>query len=134
MNIDVSSSDVSRLVAALSDVPDNAHRNIVKATTFTANGVKGAAREFATGIDYAPGYPRTITYDVDDLGVGVGVTAEIGPDKDLGGQAHLGHLLEYEYGTPWSAPRQHLGPALDRWSPDFVDGQQKAAHDALEAL
>jgi hypothetical protein len=132
VKIDVSASGLNELVAHLDDVPEGAHRNVVKAATFTANGIKRTAREFATGIDYAPGYPRTITYDVDDRGVGDGVSAEIGPDKALGGQAPLGVFLEYEYGTPWSAPRPHLGPALDRWSPDFVEGLEKAAADALE--
>lgn len=134
MRINTESSQLNDLVAELREVPEGAHENIVKAVTFTANGTKKTAREFASGIGYAPDYPRKITYDVDDRGVGDGVSAEIGPEKDLGGQAHLGHILEYEYGTPWSAPRPHLGPALDRWSPDFVAGLERAAADALEAL
>lgn len=132
MRFDVSVTGLDRLVGDLRDVPERLHRNSVKAVEFTANGIKKTARAVATGIDHAPDYPRKITYDVDDRGVGAGSGAEIGPEKDLGGQAHLGHLLEYEYGTPWSAPRPHLGPALDRWTPDFVAGQEKAAADALE--
>ncbi|MFG1847779.1 hypothetical protein [Micromonospora carbonacea] len=131
MKIEVTAPDVNRLAAALREVPAEAHDNSVKATTFTANGVKKTAREFAGGIAHAPHYPYAIGYDVDDLGEGVGVTAEIGPDKDLR-QGALGNILEY--GTTNNPPYAHLGPALDRWGPDFVEGQEKAVADALGAL
>lgn len=131
MKIDVSTSSLDRLVADLDEVPEGAHDNIRKAVTFTANGIKKSARSFASGISHAPDYPNSITYDVDDKGVGVGVEAEIGPDKDLR-QGPLGNILEY--GTVNNPPYAHLGPALDRWSPDFVEGLEKAAVDALEAL
>ncbi|HEX5995675.1 MAG TPA: hypothetical protein VFY84_11085 [Jiangellales bacterium] len=130
MRIDLDSSELNHLIAELHDVPEGAHRNIKKAVEFTANGIKKTAREFASGLAHAPHYPRTITYDVDDHGVGLGVSAEIGPDKALGGQAHLGHILEY--GLIQTPPNAHLGPALDIWSPDFTTGLEKAAHDALE--
>lgn len=131
MRIDVSTSGLDRLVAGLEDVPEGAHDNIRKAVTFTANGIKKTARQFAGGIAHAPSYPSAITYDVDDQGVGVGVSAEIGPDKDRR-QGALGNILEY--GTVNNPPYAHLGPALDRWSPDFTEGLEKAAADALEAL
>ncbi|MEU5946311.1 hypothetical protein ABZ793_12205 [Micromonospora sp. NPDC047465] len=132
MRFNVTVSGLDRLVSDLDKAPERAHRNSLKAVEFTANGIKRTARATATGISYAPDYPRKITYDVDDRGVGDGASAEIGPDKALGGQAPLGVFLEYEYGTPWSAPRPHLGPALDRWTPDFVKGQEIAVVDALE--
>ncbi|MFG2165519.1 hypothetical protein [Micromonospora chersina] len=131
MRISTESSQLDRLVAELADVPENAHGNIVKAATFTSNGIKKTARQFASGIAHAPDYPNAITYDVDDLGVGVGVQTEIGPDKDRR-QGPLGNILEY--GTVNNPPYAHLGPALDRWSTDCVEGLEKAAVDALEAL
>ncbi|GLY21695.1 hypothetical protein [Micromonospora sp. NBRC 101691] len=130
MRIDLTSSDLNRLVADLRDVPENAHGNVRKAVEFTANGIKKTSREFASGIAHAPHYPRYITYDVDDHGVGVGVSAEIGPDKAFGGQANLGHF--FEYGDPRTPPQAHLGPALDIWTPDLEKGLEKAAADALE--
>ena len=129
MKIDVTATGLNDLVAHLEDVPENAHENIVKATEFTANGTKKTAREFASGIDHAPHYPYAITYDITDHGVGKGVSAEIGPDKDRR-QGALGNILEY--GTVKNAPYAHLGPALDQWSPDFVEGLEKAAADALD--
>lgn len=131
MKIDVSASALNDLVAHLDEVPEDAHFYIRKAVQFTAFGIKKSAQEFAGGIAHAPHYPRSITYETKDRGVGKGVSAEIGPDKDRP-QGALGNILEY--GTVKNPPYAHLGPALDRWSPDFVEGLEKAAADALEAL
>lgn len=131
MRIDVSASGPNDLVAHLDEVPEGAHDNILKAVRFTAFGIKKAAQAAAGGIAHAPDYPRAITYDTTDRGVGDGVSAEIGPDKDRR-QGALGNILEY--GTIKNPPYAHLGPALDRWSPDFVAGLERAASDALEAL
>lgn len=60
--------------------------------------------------------PKTITYDVTSTPVSVG--AQIGYDKDLGGQAPLGNILEY--GSPNSPPHRDLGRALDDEDPKFV--------------
>ncbi|PZF98258.1 hypothetical protein [Micromonospora deserti] len=127
--IDIRAEGVDRLVADLAEVPEEAHRNIRKAVQFTAHGTKRTAQEFASGIAHAPDYPRAITYDTTDHGVGVGVSAEIGPDKDRR-QGPLGNVLEY--GTVNNPPYAHLGPALDRWTPDFERGLEKAAADALD--
>lgn len=129
MRIDLNGSELNRLRADLEDVPEGAHRNIRRATEFTARGIKDSARDFAGGIAHAPHYPASITYDIDDQGVGVGVAAEIGPDKDRR-QGALGNILEY--GTVKNPPYAHLGPALDIWTPDLTTGLEKAAADALE--
>ncbi|MFI6228884.1 hypothetical protein ACIBCR_16395 [Micromonospora echinospora] len=129
MRIDLDGSDLNRLRADLEEVPEDAHRNIRRAVEFTARGIKDAARDFAGGIAHAPHYPAAITYDIDDQGAGVGVAAEIGPDKDRK-QGALGNILEY--GTVKNPPYAHLGPALDIWTPDFETGLEKAATDALE--
>lgn len=131
MHINTDSSQLNGLVAELREVPEGAHDNILKAVRFTAFGIKRAAQGAAGGIAHAPDYPRAITYDTTDRGVGDGVSAEIGPDKDRR-QGALGNILEY--GTVNNPPYAHLGPALDRWSPDFVAGLEKAAADALDAL
>lgn len=129
MKIDLDGSELNRLVADLREVPENAHDNVRKAIEFTARGIKDTSREFASGIGHAPYYPQAITYDIDDRGVGDGVSAEIGPDKDRR-QGALGNILEY--GTVKNAPYAHLGPALDIWTPDLEKGLEKAAGDALE--
>lgn len=129
MDINLDGSNLNQLRADLAEVPDNAHANIRKAVQFTAHGIRDDARAAAGGIAHAPHYPRAITYDTTDLGVGRGVTAEIGPDKNRR-QGALGNILEY--GTVNNPPYAHLGPALDRWTPDFEQGLEKAAFDALE--
>ncbi|SBT63928.1 hypothetical protein GA0070622_0896 [Micromonospora sediminicola] len=129
MNIDLDASDVNRLRAHLEQVPADAHRNLVKATEFSARGIKDTSREFASGLAHAPDYPQAITYDVDDRGAGDGVAAEIGPEKERR-QGALGNILEY--GTINNPPYAHLGPALDIWTPDWEHGLEKAAADALD--
>ena len=116
MRIDVSASGINDLVAHLDEVPEDAHFYIRKAVQFTSNGIKKSAQQFAGGIAHAPDYPRAITYDTTDHGVGKGVSAEIGPDKDRR-QGALGNILEY--GTVNNPPYAHLGPALDYEGPNF---------------
>ncbi|SCL21704.1 hypothetical protein [Micromonospora inyonensis] len=139
MRIDVRTFGADRLVAELHDVPEGAHRNVVKATQVTAHHIRDTARERSSGIAHAPLYPYTISYDVNDRGVGDGVDAEIGPDRDkvIGGgpKRTPGHLDNiFEYGTPNSAPIPHVNPALDKWAPDFERGLRIAAEQALERL
>lgn len=131
MRIDLDGSDLERLAADLYEVPANAHRNIRKATQVTAHHIRDGARQAASGIAHAPYYPRAITYDTKDLGEGVGVSAEIGPELERP-QGPLGGILED--GTVNNPPYAHLGPALDRWTPDFERGLQIAAEQALEQL
>ncbi|RAO26474.1 hypothetical protein PSN13_06502 [Micromonospora saelicesensis] len=137
MKIDVSATGLNDLVAHLDEVPDGAHRNLVKATEFSANGIKKSARRRSSGIAHAPLYPYTITYDIDDRGVGDGVSAEIGPDPEMtigGGPFRTPGRLDniLEFGSPNSAPIPHLYPSLDEWAPDWEKGLGKAAADALE--
>lgn len=139
MRIEVTSIGLDKLIANLDDVPEGAHKNIRKAVQVTAHHIRDTARQLSSGIAHAPLYPYTISYDTNDLGVGKGVTAEIGPDPDkvIGGGPHRtpGHLDNIlEYGTPKSAPIPHVNPALDKWSDDFERGLEIAAEQALGAL
>lgn len=80
------------------------------------NNIQRDARQFAPGAPRARAYPSTITYDltVEDGAIVV----EVGPDRELNGQAKLGNI--FEYGAPaLDVPAQaHLGPALDREIPN----------------
>lgn len=82
-----------------------------------ANNIVRDARENAPGAGEtgpARRYPSTITYDID---VGPrSLAAEIGPDRELNGQAKLGVIFEYH---PEKGGRPHLEPALDREAPNF---------------
>lgn len=70
--------------------------------------------------------PRKVTYDLDVEGTGI--SAEVGPDKDLGGQAPLGNLIEY--GSANSAPHPAGAHALEAEAPRF----EQAVADAAEKL
>jgi hypothetical protein len=83
--------------------------------------IEDQGREWApkTGL---PHYARTITHDV--TVEGLAIVGEIGPDPAVNGQALLAHILEY--GSANNAPFAHLGPALDRETPNFVDTMAEA--------
>ena len=84
----------------------------------SARAVRDEARRLAPKTRL-PHYAKSITYETDYKPGGV--VAEIGPVK--GGQGSLGHILEY--GTSRTPPHAHLGPALDRHAPDFLEGLAK---------
>lgn len=106
---------LTELVVDLTRAPFEARvktRGVVQAS---AGRVKADAQMFAAGLSHAPSYPRSITYETTEKGVGE-VDGEIGPDKNKP-QGALGNLLEY--GSANNAPHAHLGPALDREGPKF---------------
>lgn len=118
---------LNELVADLSDAPRAAKDGARAVVERGALNVKNDAVRFATGISHAPHYPRSIGYDVSGLGFG-DITAEIGPDKTKP-QGALGNILEY--GTVNNSPRTHLGPALDREGPRFVEALADLGRDVL---
>lgn len=91
-----------------------------------ALNVKQDAQRFASGLSHAPLYPQSITYDTEFKRGGW--EAEIGPDKNRP-QGALGNLLEY--GSANNAPHAHLGPALDREGPRFVQALAELAEKSL---
>lgn len=86
--------------------------------------VEDQAKEWAPR-KRVPHYARTITHDVT---VGAGsIVGEIGPDADVNGQAKLAPIFEYGVASRGFAARAHMGPALDREIPNFIDGLGDAA-------
>lgn len=99
-------------------------RSIVQAS---ASRVKADAQVFSSGLAHAPAYPRSITFETHERGIGE-VDADIGPDKNRP-QGALGNLLEY--GSVNNPPHAHLGPALDREGPRFVTAFVTLAGEVL---
>jgi hypothetical protein len=99
-------------------------RNVQKDIRVTALDIKEDARRFATGISYAPSYPRSIDFEL--IFRLQEAAAKIGPDKN-GPQGALGNILEY--GTVNNGPRKHLGPALDRKAPRLEERLARSAAD-----
>lgn len=125
--IEFDTSELDGFAADLGQSSARVTRNVQKAVEVTARKVKDDARKFATGINYARNYPRSINYDI-RYKLPFEVSAAIGPDKN-GPQGALGNILEY--GSVNNAPVKHLGPALDKNEQDFVDGLMKAVEDSL---
>lgn len=97
-----------------------------QAAEITGRKVRDDARQFASGIGHAPHYPRSIQSEARHPFAGALV--EIGPQVG-GPQWGLGDVLEW--GTPNSAPHTHMGPAMDRNTPDFELGIGLAAQQSL---
>jgi hypothetical protein len=119
-------AELDRIIVDLGRAGSRVVKAVTAVVTVGANNVKRDARKFASGLAHAPHYPRSITYDLDFSGGAIG--ADIGPDKNLP-QGALGNLLEY--GSINNAPATHLGPALDRETPGFVDHVNRAGHQAM---
>ncbi|HEY9474268.1 MAG TPA: hypothetical protein VIS06_10505 [Mycobacteriales bacterium] len=116
-DFEITADGLSALNAAIISAAEDALPDTRKALQVNAQKVRDDARRFASGLRHAPLYPYAITYDTR---VGVGwAEAVIGPDKDRP-QGALGNILEY--GTTKNPPYAHLGPALDRNTPDLVRG------------
>lgn len=119
-------SELNQLAADLAEAGVLAGPRALGVVTRGSLNVKNEARKLAPSGPYTPRYPASITYDVTverDRIVG-----EIGPDKDLP-QGALGNLLEY--GTARDAPHSHLGPALDREGPNFVEQVERLGGEIL---
>jgi hypothetical protein len=124
----VDASDLKRLAASIDHtvaiVPAKVRAVVQKGAL---NIKKDAQRRVGRG-PYIRRYASAITYDTQETPTGA--SAEIGPDKNKA-QGALGNLLEYEYGTPWSAPRPHLGPALEAEAPRFEQALEDAIVEAV---
>ncbi|RCL91796.1 MAG: hypothetical protein DBW62_00640 [Microbacterium sp.] len=128
----VDASDLNVLSADLGAAPRNAAPFLRSALEYSARELRDDARQNARGMEHAPAFPFSITYDVKTLRA-FGVTvmeAEVGPDKDRP-QGALGNLIEY--GSVNNPPQGILHGALQRVEPDFESGIDKATADALRA-
>jgi hypothetical protein len=96
---------------------------VAAVTAVAGRNTRDDARRFVQGMSHLPGYPRTITYELQVRGTQV--VAEVGPE--VGGQGSLGHIIEF--GTATSPPHAHLGPAFDREVPGWLEHLQRIAGD-----
>lgn len=126
MTLIIDTSDLDHLAVDLAAAGAAVAVKVVPALEHSAQNIEDQAREWAPKTR-TPHYPATITHDVTP-GV-AGPVAEIGPDKNINGQAKLAHL--FEYGSVNNAPFAHIGPAFDREVPDFVEAVGVAGGDVL---
>lgn len=93
----------------------------------SADAIKKDARQFSRGISHAPRYPRSITTTV--YARPTGIVAEIGPENTAVNQGFLGRTLEL--GNATTPPIAHMGPALARETPNFLEGLVDATNVPL---
>lgn len=120
-------SGLNELVADLTAAPFKARAQARAIVAVGAKNIRDQARRTSTGMAHAPAYPSSITYDIEEKGIGQ-VEAEIGPDKNRP-QGALGNLIEY--GSVNNPPNYDLGAALDREGPGFTKAMAEAAGRVL---
>jgi len=125
-------SEVSRLVADITEAPAGARDNIRKATEVTARKIKDSWRDKLKGSATLPALPYAVTYDVtSENSPTAPIDGEIGFDKDRN-QGPLGNISEF--GTPKTAPRGFGLASLNENADDFEKGIEIAIDQALKAV
>jgi hypothetical protein len=118
-------TELNRLAADLTRVPDKANRFVKKALEVTARNVKDDWRQGADRSGLG-GYAADIDYD---LKTPAGeIVAEVGPT--IGGAGSFG-FVEDGGGNVRSAPQHAARDALRANEDDFVRGLEIAVFDAL---
>ena len=114
--MDIVGNGLDRLDADLAKAGLLAGPRTYGATYRAGTRLRDTARQLAPSSPVVRHYPSSITADTDveDLEI----VTRVGPDKDRV-QGPLGNILEY--GTATTPPHAHLGPALDRVAPGWVD-------------
>lgn len=138
--VDFDFSELSKLAADLGEVPDNTGPFLQKAVEVSSQAIKKDWAESAKGMEHAPAFPASITYDMganhsllrNVFGGGGAnqIQADIGPDKGRR-QGALGNLIEF--GSRNNPPMGLGHGALQREEPGFQRGIEKAVDDALKA-
>ncbi|WP_409186721.1 hypothetical protein F9C11_21770 [Amycolatopsis sp. VS8301801F10] len=121
---DVDMSQVDQLARDLEAVPEETLPKFKKVVAKGAVNVKNGMRADAQGHPTFRHFPRSITYDTTDQGLG----AEIGPDKNLI-QGALGNLLFF--GSSKNAPVLDINGPLNKEAPRFADAIADVAEDIL---
>jgi hypothetical protein len=123
--------DAHELVALTRDIERAAAitpKAAAAVVTKAAVNVKADARRRASGLQHAPAYPYSITFD--DVTVSrIWVQTYVGPDKNKR-QGALGNIIEY--GTRNNPPHPHLGPAAEAEEPRFARAMEELAAKALD--
>lgn len=126
--LSIDTSDLKKLAARFDRSAGLAAAEVRPVVQRGAYNIKKDAQDRIGRGPYTPGYARSIGYDSHQTPTSA--WAEIGPDKDKA-QGALGNLLEFEYGTPWSAPTPHLRPALEAEAPKFERALEAAVLKAF---
>jgi hypothetical protein len=116
---------LDELVAMFEKAQVHAAANVVKAGNVFGSKVKRIWRALDSGLAHAPGYPRSIDYDLTIRADGIEV--EIGPHNI--GQGALGGLIEF--GSAHNPPHGSGAKALAVSAGDLERGVAMAMGNAL---
>lgn len=105
----------------------NIYPNVRKAVEVTSRHVKDDAKRNAADVlgEHVRHQPSTYQYEIERAGDGI-VEGRIGPVKGWKQAA-----IPLEYGTPFTAPKPALEPALESNVEDFIRGLHMAVEDSL---
>lgn len=138
-HVRIDTTELGALAASFDDSLESMPRETRAVVQKGSLNVKNDAKGRVGSGGYVGAYGSTITYDT--IETPNRITGEIGPDREKqagGGRkrtpGNLAWILEKEYGTPWSAPKPHLGPALDAEAPRFEKALENLAVKTLEGL
>jgi len=136
MSMSFDFSDLEKLAADISKVPDNAGPLIRKAVEVTARNVKDtAAQSVKGGASSWKALPDAIDYDLNGQGsnqFSSQLNAEIGYNKAKAA-GKLGNLREFGAPGKRLVPHNDLATALAQNQDDFTNGLSKAIADAEKA-
>lgn len=110
--------ELNKLAADLEKAGLFAASKGAKLVRATAHAIEGTAKQFAP-VDTGA-LRNSIGVDI----TASGLAAEIGPTVLYGGMV--------EWGTSKMPPHAYVGPALDRHSPDFVQGVEELGGHTLD--
>jgi len=127
MSFSIEVSGVERVIEGLRLTDQAVGRNVTKAVEVTSRHVKDDAKKNAKEIlgDHVRHQPSTYQYEIKHPSKGV-VEGWIGPVKGWKQAA-----IPLEYGTPHTAPKPALEPALAANVEDLVKGVSMAVGEAL---
>lgn len=113
------------LDAAARTAPDEVH----KVTQKGALNIKNEWRRRWSGHPKIAQAMASISYDSEQRGTQS--RAEIGPERTRRRGAALANLIEFEYGSRWSAPIPGGKPALDLEEPRYIKALESLAEKSL---
>ena len=127
MSVEFDLSDLTRLAAAISEVPAAATKNLRQATEVTSRKVKDAWNGKLYSEGHAARTGRAITYDITVSRDSV--EGEIGAVRGSGRQAGIVRLLEN--GSVHNGAHGYGAGALHENESDFEHGIETAIDDAM---
>lgn len=127
MRVDASDDGVTDLAADLERAGERAMKDARGVVAKGLLNIKSDARKRIGCPRQARAYPNSITYDTRHTATTA--RGEVGPDKARK-QGALG--VFFEYGSPRTAPRPHMGPAGDAERPRFEKALQDLAVRAVD--